>query len=136
MIKIIKHFIGTYPITCLLILFIWFMCFGTPPATPLDNVTLIDKWVHIGMFAFLGIVMWYEYLRKHKVVIRTKLIIYALIVPIIMGGLIEILQAYCTGGRRSGEFLDFVADAIGVSISFIFGVLWVKYHAIDSKDDD
>lgn len=136
MIKTIKHFIGTYPITCLLILFIWVMCFGTPPSTPLDNVRLIDKWVHTGMFAFLCGTMWFEYIRKHKVIIRAKLVLYAWLLPVTMGGIIEILQANCTGGRRSGELLDFVADAIGVSIAFIFGVLWVKYRARGRKDID
>ena len=134
--KLIKHLITTYPITCLLILFIWIMCFGTPPSTPLDNVTLIDKWVHIGMFAFLCGTMWIEYLRKHTVVIRAKLIIYAWILPVVMGGLIELLQAYCTGGRRSGELLDFIADAIGVTIAFVFGIFWVKHRAKERKNFD
>lgn len=136
MIKTIKHFLKNYPVTCLIILFIWIMCFGTPPSTPLDNVTLIDKWVHTGMFAFLCGSMWIEYLRKHTVVIHTKLVIFAWIVPIFMGGLIEVLQAYCTGGRRSGEFLDFVADTIGVIIAYVFGRLWVKYRTRAKKDCD
>lgn len=136
MIKILKHFISYYPVSCLLIVFIWIMCFGTPPSTPLDNVTLIDKWVHTGMFTFLCGTIWFEYLRKHTVVIRAKLIVFAWIIPVIMGGAIELLQAYCTGGRRSGEFLDFVADAIGVTIAFIFGVLWVRHRAREKKDCD
>lgn len=136
MIKTIKHFVNTYPITCLLIVFIWIMCFGTPPSTPLDNVTLIDKWVHTGMFTFLCGTMWFEYIRKHNVIIRARLVVFAWLLPIVMGGAIELLQAYCTGGRRSGEFLDFVADAIGVTIAFISGVLWVKYRARGKKDID
>ena len=127
--KLLKYFIKNYPVSCLLILFIWFMCFCTPPSTPLDNVTLIDKWVHTGMFAVLCGTMWFEYMRHHEVVIRTKLIVFAWFVPVMMGGLIEILQANCTGGRRSGEFLDFVADTIGVTIAFIGGILLARHRA-------
>jgi VanZ family protein len=35
----------------------------------------------------------------------------------LMGGVIEILQAYCTGGRRSGDWIDFLADAVGVLLA-------------------
>lgn len=34
-----------------------------------------------------------------------------------MSGAIELLQAYCTGGRRSGDLADLVANAIGVSLA-------------------
>ena len=49
--------------------------------------------------------------------------------PSLMGGLIEILQAYCTGGNRSGEWLDFLADTIGSAIAFVIGILVAKYRA-------
>ena len=49
--------------------------------------------------------------------------------PIIMGGLIEILQSYCTNGNRSGEWLDFLADAIGSTIAVLIGILLVRYRA-------
>ena len=46
-----------------------------------------------------------------------------------MGGLIEILQANCTGGMRSGEWMDFIADAVGATIALVIGILLVKYRA-------
>lgn len=46
-----------------------------------------------------------------------------------MGGVIEILQAYCTGGRRSGEWLDFAADALGSTIALLIGILLVRCRA-------
>ena len=68
-------------------------------------------------------VIWLEYLAKHKKVKWNEIIILALFAPILMGGLIEILQKYCTGGMRSGEWLDFMADTIGVGLAFIIGSL-------------
>ena len=46
-----------------------------------------------------------------------------------MGGLIEILQSKCTNGNRSGEWLDFFADAMGSTIALLIGILLVRYRA-------
>ncbi|MBQ2332637.1 MAG: VanZ family protein, partial [Prevotella sp.] len=84
---------------------------------------------HIAMYAGTFGIMWIEYLRKNDTYNRKKMLWLGIVAPILMGGLIEILQANCTGGRRSGEWLDFFADAIGVIIAAIFGILLVWYHA-------
>jgi hypothetical protein len=39
-----------------------------------------------------------------------------------MGGLVELAQAYCTGGRRSGEWLDFLANSLGVCLGVLIGL--------------
>ena len=124
---------------------IWILCFATIPATPLDNVSLIDKWVHIAMYAGTCGTMWLEYMRRHDLTrmsprradIKTgvcgkppvsvkKLVLLAWFAPVAMSGLIEILQATCTGGRRSGDWLDFAANSIGTTLAFIFGacLMW------------
>jgi len=38
-----------------------------------------------------------------------------------MGGLIEIVQGTCTE-TRSGEFLDFIADAVGCTLAIAIGL--------------
>lgn len=43
-----------------------------------------------------------------------------------MSGLIEILQATCTGGRRSGDWLDFAANTTGATIGVVTGILLAK----------
>jgi hypothetical protein len=43
-----------------------------------------------------------------------------------MGGLVEIVQATCTNGVRSGEWLDFFADAIGSTLALVMGFVFVK----------
>jgi type III secretory pathway component EscS len=55
-----------------------------------------------------------------------------------MGGMIELVQAYCTGGRRSGEWLDLIADIIGVAVAAVVGsiicILRARCRAKDNKD--
>ena len=69
--------------------------------------------------------MWFEYLRKHngKTIEKTKLAVLAWAAPIVMSGVIELLQEYCTGGRRSGDWLDLAANAIGVTLAAVIGLL-------------
>ncbi len=136
----IKHLIKSYPVTSFYILTIWILCFASIPQTPLDNVTLIDKWVHTAMYLGTFGTLWLEYLHRHKrkcdigggfryEINKGKLFLLAWLAPIMMSGLIEILQATCTGGRRSGEWLDFAANSIGVTLAAIGGIVWMKTRA-------
>lgn len=54
----IRHLLKAYPVSCFYILMIWILCFATIPSTPLDNVTLIDKWVHIAMYGGTCATIW------------------------------------------------------------------------------
>ncbi|MCD8296041.1 MAG: VanZ family protein [Prevotella sp.] len=117
-----------YPLSCLCVVVIWILCFCTPPHTPLDNVKFIDKWTHITMYAGTGIVIWYEYLKKHDRLNKIKLFVWAWLAPILMSGAIEILQEYCTNGRRSGDWLDFAANASGATLAAFIGILVAMYR--------
>lgn len=116
------YFFKRYPLSCLCIATIWVLCFCTMPETPLDNVTLIDKWVHIIMYGGTCSVIWFEYMRSHTVAAKRALFLWAWLAPVLMSGLIELLQAYCTGGRRSGDWLDFLANSIGATLAVATGM--------------
>lgn len=124
-----------YPLSCYLIIGIWIACFMNVPDTPLSHISLIDKWTHFTMYGLTTMVIGLEILKSHRPKqdglwqqLRQQLV-YTWLLPILMSGLIEILQAYCTGGRRSGEWLDFVANAIGATIGATIGILVARYRA-------
>lgn len=129
MARLLHHLTSNYPISCLYMAFIWVLCFMDVPHTPLDNITLIDKWTHILMYAGTCATIWYEYVRRHDSTVRTRVFLLAWLAPLVMSGLIEILQEYCTGGRRSGDWLDFAANAIGVTLGNVIGILLAVYRA-------
>ena len=52
-----------------------------------------------------------------------KLFFWAFLAPIVMGGILELLQEYCTGGCRYGDWLDAAANATGVILAAIIGLL-------------
>lgn len=75
-------------------------------------------------------VIWVEYMRNHhrSAYDFKRLLIWAWLAPALMSGIIELAQAYCTGGCRSGDWLDFAANSLGCSLALlIFGtVAWFK----------
>jgi VanZ family protein len=119
-----------FPFTTLCIALIFVLSFFNPPQTPLDGVAFIDKWTHLVMYGGTVGMFWVEYWHAHwkrgYVLSRRTLVVVALVVPLLLGGLIEILQAYCTDGRRSGEWMDWTADNIGVVVAYIAGCTLVK----------
>lgn len=127
----IPQLLRFYPLSWLCIAVIWVACFCTPPHTSLDDVPLIDKWTHILMYCGTCSVIWVEHLRRYRSSASPHhLFLWAWFAPVMMSGLIEILQAYCTGGRRSGDWLDFIANAFGATLGYLLGYLVyrVKYN--------
>ena len=123
----LSHFIKKYPFSDVCILLIWILSL-VPffPETPLDDVKFIDKWVHIVMYGGTFLVLWIEYTIKHNRPDYKKLFVWGWLMPIVMGGVIELLQEYCTGGHRSGDWLDFAADATGVTLAALIGLLILR----------
>lgn len=117
------QFVRKYPLSLLCLALIGVLSF-TPffPETPLDDVAFIDKWTHLVMYGGTTSVIWFEYLRSHRRLNPRRLILWALVAMIALGGIVELLQAYCTT-TRSGEWLDFWADSLGVVIGNIIGWL-------------
>lgn len=127
--SITKHILTKYSFSCIIVIGTWILCFMTIPETPLSSVRFIDKWTHSLIYLVLGLSISLEYLRNTKQPSPKFIIVWVWFLPIIMGGLIEVLQSYCTNGNRSGEWLDFFADAIGSTIAVLIGILLVRYRA-------
>ena len=105
---------------------IWFLSFCNVPETKMEDVPFVDKWVHVAMYGLTASVIWMEYLIRHKWVDLYKMLALALAAPIIMSGIIELLQEYCTCGRRSGDWYDLMANALGVALATIVGFVYAK----------
>ena len=121
--------IKKYPVSSVLFAIIWYLSFFTPPQTELNDVAFIDKWVHIIMYGGTCMVLWAEYTRKHLTADYGKLFFWAWLAPILMSGIIELLQEYCTNGRRTGDWLDMAANAAGVTLAAVIGLLFLRFRA-------
>ena len=124
-IQIIKK----YPLSVFCIALIWVLSLAPFfPETPLDGIEFIDKWTHLVMYGGTCSVIWWEYLRHHDSINWCKVVLLAVVGMILLGGLMELLQAYCTT-TRSGEWLDFWADSAGVLLGSAVGLLMKKIRS-------
>ncbi len=84
-----------------------------------------DKLAHFGMFFVLSAAVYYDYYRLHKRnPNKLRWVFFGLIVPIIYGGLIEIVQEKYFG--RSGDILDFAADSFGALAATALAFFYVN----------
>ena len=116
-----------YFLSLLCIAAIWVLCLIPIPDTPLSQVSMIDKWTHFVMYGGFCSVIWIEYGWHHQRFQWPRCLFWALLMPIVMGGLIEIAQSL--SGYRSGDWADLVADAIGVALGQLIGIPLAMYLA-------
>ena len=88
----------------------------------------IDKVVHLLMYAGFAFACLWGY-RKQFVsngsAYRKKAILLAIIISIAYGGLTEIMQEYLVP-KRTGDWLDFLADSIGTGIGVLVFYLFFR----------
>lgn len=84
-----------------------------PENPPLGDVPLMDKWVHMVMYAGLVFVMWVDHVVRNKRAFLWMPCGSMMVYAVALGGLMELVQANLTT-CRSGDWIDFEADAIGV----------------------
>lgn len=122
--KFVLHFIKKYPFSLLCIALVWYLSiwFVLPEQVELPSINFLDKWTHFVMYGGTCSVIWIEYLRHHRQLDWENIFFWAWLIPVLMGGLIELVQAYCTT-NRSGEWLDWLADGVGVTLAIGVGLL-------------
>lgn len=120
----IRDYIKTYRFSLFCIVLIWVLSLMPVPETNLaEDIPFIDKWTHIVMYLGTCSIIWIEYYLKHKAETnKIRLLIGAIILPILMSGILELLQEYCTGGLRNGDWIDLAANTTGVVLAAILGV--------------
>lgn len=94
------------------------------PHFTLPPVDYGDKWVHLLAYALLSFTACWE--SKQSGLCGWRIILIAIGIPIIYGGIIEMLQAYWFY-PRTGSWLDWIADCAGVLVG---GGILLAYHTI------
>ncbi len=95
-----------------------------PEVKPLESVPFFDKWVHFVMYGAMSVTMWLDANRfKLPFSLRMRRLgmwfyVAMIVIPSAFGGLMELVQAYLTT-VRSGDFIDFLADAVGAVIGTV-----------------
>lgn len=116
------RFIRQFPLTLLCCIGIWILCLIPVPETPLEHVRFIDKWAHICMYFALTALFWTECHLHGVGLSKWQCFVWGIVLPILMSGLLELLQAYATT-YRSGDWLDFAANSAGVGLGAVYQLL-------------
>ncbi len=109
-----------YPCSILLIVAIWVVCMIPMPETPLSDFSFIDKWTHFVMYGSLTLCLFVEYAVRHRRLELRRLFVGAVVLPVVMGVLIEVAQATLTT-CRSGDVWDAICNSLGVLLGAITG---------------
>ena len=90
-----------------------------------ESILQFDKIAHFGMFFVFSAVIYHDYYRMHQGRPNLyKWVLFGLVIPVIYGGLIEIAQENFFS--RSGELLDFVADAFGSLSATVIALFYLN----------
>lgn len=97
---------------------------------PPIHIPHADKFVHFGMFLILGLVLCYDFFKAHRHThfSVSKFIAVCVLYPITLGGVIEIVQETWFY-PRSGEWLDWLADIMGIIFALIV-IIFLKKKGI------
>lgn len=134
-------FISKYPVSCLLVVVVAGLSLMPIPEAPIaKDIPLFDKWTHMVMYASLTSAIWIEYFRQHRHTglwryLRLhgrRIALLGIVAPLCLGGVLELLQAYATT-YRSGEWLDFAANSIGVAAGTCIGLTFARFNSIFIK---
>ena len=120
--------IKKYPLSLLCIVIIWVLCLCRPPEIKVEFELSfgIDKVAHFIMYAGTCGVIWWEYLRAHTALNWKKLVLFAIIAPILMSGSIELVQGYATD-YRGADWGDVLANAIGAIFGNLIGFIAIRH---------
>jgi len=113
----------------LLVGFIIFIgtCVIGPEAVPdLPSPLPLDKFAHFGMFFLLSAVSLLDYYKLHNESPPAfRWIFWGFVIPVIYGGVIEILQKYFFTSR-SAEAADWIADILGTAVATFLVITFLR----------
>lgn len=96
------------------------------PGISLPSIAGADKWVHGLMYAILGIAICWDSIRLKMS--GWLLWLIAMVLPMVYGGIIEIAQERWFA-PRSGEWMDWLADCIGVVVGVVLVMIIKRLYS-------
>lgn len=115
--------------TIVVLISIFLLSILTIPSTSINKVVRfahIDKVAHLLLYMLLGAVIYVEHKKTQTNGTNKQVSLYVLLFfAIFYGGVIELVQMYLTT-KRSGEWLDWVADIVGVIVGMGTGMLFYR----------
>ena len=115
-------YLKRYPLTILTTIAIIILSLMPFPEIEIaEDIPFYDKWAHFVMYGFLSLIAWIENARSRVDSQRERMLV-CVIIPGILGGVLELAQEYLTT-TRNGDWWDFLADLTGVVLGSFVGLI-------------
>lgn len=92
------------------------------PTTFITRIPHIDKVVHLVMYIVLAGTC---RLESTHIVSKVKNGMICVVCPMLYGGIMELLQEYFFP-QRTGDWMDFGCNAVGVLVGYVVATYWVN----------
>lgn len=135
----IKNLFHRYPVSLLVVSVIIYLSLFKSQGANLYEIPNIDKLAHFCMYAGFCSVIWFEYLRTHRIIVYKNILYGAFVAPIIFSGIMELFQSFLTK-TRTGDWFDFLFNVLGVISAWIFSMYvirpFINKYKLFSKHSD
>lgn len=131
------YYLKRYPISLFIIVVVIYLSFFRPPSVEIGKIPGIDKLAHVCMYGGLSGMLWFEFLRNHRKYdeVMWHAWVGAVLCPVMMSGVIELLQEYYTS-YRGGDWFDFLANSVGVTLATLFAYFVMRPWMMKKKYQD
>lgn len=131
------YYLKRYPISLFIIVVVIYLSFFRPPSVEIGKIPGIDKLAHVCMYGGLSGMLWFEFLRNHRKYdeVMWHAWVGAVLCPVLMSGVIELLQEYYTS-YRGGDWFDFLANSVGVTLATLFAYFVMRPWMMKKKYQD
>lgn len=112
---------------------ILYLSFFKPPKEKVIHVDNLDKLAHFCMYAGFCSVVWLEYFFSHRGLSYRRVIVGAVVAPIVFSGLIEVVQGNFTS-YRGMDWYDFLFNVLGVVFALFFAKFFIRPRVAAYKE--
>ena len=122
-------FFRTYGLSCVVTLLIFYLSITTSTSGyEGPRFEGMDKIVHFVLYSLLGLAVCRDFFRQSTPFGSRKMVVWAIVLPILYGGIIEILQENFFP-PRTAEWGDWLADIAGVLTGYFFSrIIYPKIY--------
>lgn len=129
---IISNILKRYPKSLVIIAIILYLSLANISGNNIPDITNLDKVAHFCMYAGFCSVLWFEYHTSHTSINKVRIILGAIIAPILFSGAIEIAQTLLTE-NRSADWYDLLFNTLGTLFAAALGVFVIRPMATKIK---
>ena len=130
--KRIYNVLNHYPLSLITIAVILYLSLANISGGSLSKITNIDKIAHFCMYAGFCSILWFEYHITHRQTNIKRIILGAIIAPIMFSAIIEIAQTTLTK-NRGADWYDLLFNSLGTLFAALVGVFFIKPLAVRIK---